>query len=289
MPNEKFPCFYPTNLFKFSFLSIVSFGIYELYWFYKTWKYVQKYDDKNIRPFWRAFFAPIWTYSVSKKIFSDKKEFISIFIFILYLLLNVIWKLPDPYWLISLCSFVPLLPLVYHVNKLNKDRLTETYSRFGWKHVLVSLIGSPLLLVVISSTLNIIPSTQVVLGNSISNDKREFIYDICELSENEEILYFYSGAMFSIKEDGNFFTQNNVVSYWESEEGDGFYVEKAEYADITDVRVAYSKNLLEDTVVSIIRLDGSEFQLIVSSEEGKDKIFIKKLKSIWNAQQGHTR
>ena len=51
------PPFFSTSVLKLVFLSLFSFGIYELYWFYRQWKYVKEREGIDIQPFWRAFFG----------------------------------------------------------------------------------------------------------------------------------------------------------------------------------------------------------------------------------------
>src|SRR5262249_4420660 len=53
---------------KFCIFSLVSFGLYELYWFYKNWKYIRNRDHSDIWPFWRALFSPIWCHGLVKDI-----------------------------------------------------------------------------------------------------------------------------------------------------------------------------------------------------------------------------
>lgn len=41
---------------KFIFLSIITFGIYELVWAYRNWKLIKEKENLDIMPFWRVFF-----------------------------------------------------------------------------------------------------------------------------------------------------------------------------------------------------------------------------------------
>ena len=49
-------------------MTLSSFGLYGLYWFYKNWTIIQKRDSAAIRPFWRAFFAPFFCHPCFKDI-----------------------------------------------------------------------------------------------------------------------------------------------------------------------------------------------------------------------------
>jgi hypothetical protein len=59
---------------KFIFLSIITFGIYELIWAYRSWKYIKEKENLDIMPFWRTFFFPFFMYGLSKKILSYAKK-----------------------------------------------------------------------------------------------------------------------------------------------------------------------------------------------------------------------
>jgi hypothetical protein len=60
------------------------------------------------------------------------------------LLLSMSWRLPDPYRLMSLVSFVPLLPMQVAVNLINRKIAPEAElnARFsGWNIVAIALGG----------------------------------------------------------------------------------------------------------------------------------------------------
>ncbi len=59
---------FPVATHKFIVLSICTLGIYELYWFYQNWKRLKATTNDKLSPFWRAFFAPIWGFSLFKRI-----------------------------------------------------------------------------------------------------------------------------------------------------------------------------------------------------------------------------
>jgi len=54
-------------------LSILSCGLYETYWLYKNWRYLQERDNLNIKPFWRAIFGIFFCHSLLKTIYQDKE------------------------------------------------------------------------------------------------------------------------------------------------------------------------------------------------------------------------
>jgi len=62
------------SLKNFIILSILSFGIYELVWMYRNWKYFKEKEKTDISPFWRAFFGIWFVYSLFKKILTYSKK-----------------------------------------------------------------------------------------------------------------------------------------------------------------------------------------------------------------------
>lgn len=90
---------------KLIFLSIITSGIYELYWFYKNWEAVKKYENKKISPLGRAIFAVFYCYELFKKILInatakgyDKKYsagLLATFYIIILSLSNGLAKIPE--------------------------------------------------------------------------------------------------------------------------------------------------------------------------------------------------
>ncbi len=143
--SEKLPeaYFFTTSTLKLSLMSICTFGIYELYWFYKNWVLIKARTEQNIMPFWRAFFAPLWAYSCFKHIKTvanenNIKESLSIgLLAFVYFILQALWRLPDPFWLISFFSFTLLIPANNVALELNKNfnaefKNNEKFTGWNW-------------------------------------------------------------------------------------------------------------------------------------------------------------
>jgi hypothetical protein len=108
---------------RFIALSISTFGIYTLLWFYQSWKLLVVELKLTIQPFLRAWFAAFFTISFAKYIkklaakYSIPNEFNAEYLGIAYFMLLIgAGMLPSPFWVISICSFVPLLPLLQTLN-----------------------------------------------------------------------------------------------------------------------------------------------------------------------------
>lgn len=124
MSTETVP--YTKPLWRFVILCILTFSLYELYWFYRNWQYLKEKKKINIHPFWRTLFAVIFSYSFFKNVFEiSKKMGLKGFhhptiLAISYFLIEILYRLPDPYWLISLLSFLPLIPAVNALNYIGE-------------------------------------------------------------------------------------------------------------------------------------------------------------------------
>ena len=247
--------YYPTHPLKFTFLSLVTFGLYSLYWCYKCWKYIKVQEKTRIMPFWRAFFAPFWTFALASRILGPTKN-----------------------W----------LPLVNQVNRLNAENLPATYHRFRFQHILVSLILAPIFLITTATQFNIIPSTQIVPGYMVYGWQKHFLQKHGGLDRDETILYFYSTA-FNMKQEGNYLTDRRVISYWTEEDNENPILLASTFDEISDITIEHSRAYMDPTKVTIHRHDGAKYFLVLSAENHIDREFIGDLQSRWQqAQDGNS-
>lgn len=156
------PVFFTTSTLKFAVMSICTFGLYELYWFYKNWVQVKARDGTSISPFWRAFFAPFWAYSYFKHVKTsanenDVPESLSISLLAaMYFIAVALSQSPDPYWLIGFLSFAFVLPVNSVAVACNRKLLAnfENNESFtGWNWVAVVIGGVSILLSVVGAFL----------------------------------------------------------------------------------------------------------------------------------------
>jgi len=142
------PYFFTTSTFKLTVMSICTFGIYALYWFYKNWVLIKERTGQNIMPFWRAFFSLLWAYSCFKHIKNSANEnnvpeSLSVgLLAIVYFVIQMSYKLPDPYWLVSFFSFTLLIPantIALNINKnlISNFKNNEKFSGWNWVGVIL--------------------------------------------------------------------------------------------------------------------------------------------------------
>ena len=141
--NQKFSNVLP--VWKFIFLVIITFGLYEVVWFYRTWKFFMEKDKLNISPFWRAIFAIFFIYSLFKRILAlakkegYKESYSPSNLTVVFILFAFSGYLPEPLNLISYLGFLPLIPALLTMNfywkKKNPKLPAKTF--YLWQIILI--------------------------------------------------------------------------------------------------------------------------------------------------------
>jgi hypothetical protein len=145
--------YFTVGAIKFSLMSLTTFGMYEVYWFYRNWQVIKGREGPGLSPIGRAIFAPLWAISMGRRFNEQAQaEGISLALPVIslgvaYFILTALWRLPDPYWLISALAFVPLLPFEFAARRLNgRGQLAApTFGRFSGWNIAWLVIGTLLL------------------------------------------------------------------------------------------------------------------------------------------------
>lgn len=127
--NSQAP-FFAVSPLKLVVMSICTFGLYELYWFYKNWQSIKLRERENIFPFWRAFFGVFFCYSLFDEIREWQKEhgkgeMPAGWLAAGWIITTLMYRLPDPFWAISMASVVFLIPVQKVVNNINQIEAPE--------------------------------------------------------------------------------------------------------------------------------------------------------------------
>ena len=154
------PVFFAVSPLKLVVMSTVTFGIYELYWFYKNWKLIKQRTDSNIMPFWRAFFGVFFCYSCFKEVkdvassrgisFSSSPGWLATG----WIILTLCWRLPDPYWFVCWLTPLFLIPIQNAINRLNAVVAPNhnPNSRFSGWNIAGTVVGGILFVLIIIGT-----------------------------------------------------------------------------------------------------------------------------------------
>ncbi len=286
--------YYPVSSSKVFILSMATLGVYLLYWFYKNWVYVKSRDESSIIPWGRALFSGFWMYPLYLSLSREdtyKEQDIPKYRNLRYGFLAFGFLAGTAFsgieyvgsYAALLISIVCLMPLVEKINHLTLHS-NEYYvfnSRWRPRHLIFIILGVVLISYDIASSVNYIPNNAVISGSSLWSRDVRFMQRIKVLDPEEKLVLFYSAGDFSFKEDGNGITDRGVFSYWqEGEDGDGAVKkERASFNEIADVVHTLASDELSS--IKIVKKDGSNFILFVTTDNGGDKKFIKRLNEYW--------
>jgi hypothetical protein len=143
------PRYFSVSPAKFVVMSLASFGIYGFYWFYRNWVLERAHTNEDLSPFWRTFFAPLWIYSLLRRMRDAaggaqvapawRAEISAV----AYIVITCGLFLPDPYWLVSLLVVVPLVPVQRTVNALNAvvAPATSRNDAYSGKNLVLIIVG----------------------------------------------------------------------------------------------------------------------------------------------------
>ncbi len=100
----------------------------------------------------------------------------------------------------------------------------------------------------------------------------------------ETVLYFYSTALLSIRDDGNLFTDRRVISYQDT--GDELQIFAAPYDEITDIGFEPGEAWGDHSTITVTQADGNWFVLYVGPEGNGDQSFYDRLNQTWESRLG---
>lgn len=149
--------YYSPPTLKLASLSLVTLGLYPLYWFWQNWRAIKRETGGTQWPWARALFAPLWSFLC----FSDLRDiavsrrrelaFAPGLLAAVYFLLNLGGRLPGGMGLVSLLTFVPILPINSLLRRYHREEGVDMQrmDRFGVWHILLLLFGAGFLLLVL--------------------------------------------------------------------------------------------------------------------------------------------
>lgn len=123
-------CFPSTPVWKIVYLSIISFGIYEIIYFYIMWKTLKNNFGYKVHAGARGLFACItnfWLFPILEKYFKafGEKAFFGTLAAGLYFIVNFSSRLPDLYSLISFGTIAFLVYIQIKINRINKNNFPD--------------------------------------------------------------------------------------------------------------------------------------------------------------------
>lgn len=159
------PMYHAVSNAKLVVLSLCTFGLYPLVWFYRNWKLEKQRTGEDLSPFWRTFFTLFYFHDLIRRMnrhtLEVQAETVNVGnIVTAFVLLNLAARLPGPLRLVGLLSFLPLLRVQRLANAINAHYtpLAERNARFSAVNIVVIALGGLLLLLSIIGSF--MPDTQ---------------------------------------------------------------------------------------------------------------------------------
>jgi hypothetical protein len=159
--------FFAVSTGKLVVMSLMTLGLYEIYWLYKHWQLERDATGEDLSPFWRAVFGPLFAFSLFRRIRDAALQagadtaLPSTGLAVGYFILMSTWRLPDPLWLVSLLSFLPLMPIQAAVRRINAKVAPEAplNDRFTLANVMIIVLGTLALFFAILGSIPQTPTT----------------------------------------------------------------------------------------------------------------------------------
>ena len=148
---------------RFILLSLATFGLYDLWWMYKAWRFFEQKEGLDIRPALRSVFAVFYLIPLFVRIqrFAGTKgytrRYFSVLLFLGILAANLVNYLPFPAALLSLLSFIFIIPPFKALNfakQNSSDLQVVLLEGFNTRQRILLIIGGFLWLPILVALLN---------------------------------------------------------------------------------------------------------------------------------------
>ena len=162
----KAPVFFPVSLVKLVVLSVCTLGLYEIYWFYKNWYFVKRREKSDIIPAARSIFAFFFCYALFRRVSDSAAKTNGNrppagALAAGWIVTTLLWRLPDPYWLVSFAAVLFMLPIQSAINSINAKEAPDhdRNGRFSAWNIAGVVIGG--LFVILGVIGTFLPAEQV--------------------------------------------------------------------------------------------------------------------------------
>lgn len=147
--------FFAVSALKLAVMSVCTFGTYQIYWYYRQWKAVRGRTGEAIFPAARALFGVFFCYGLFCRVRDFRPDLPSAklsagMVATIWIVLNLSYRLPEPWFVVGFASFVPLLDVQRAINAINRDAApghdpNARFSAWNW----VAVVFGALLLVLV--------------------------------------------------------------------------------------------------------------------------------------------
>ena len=159
VPRDEHTLF-PVATSKFVTMSLFTLSLYPIYWMFRNWQRIRLEGRESLSPFWRAFFTPFWSFALFERVrIAAERRKLSVgwsegLLGVLYFILSITWRLPDPWWIISLGAFLPLIPVVRTIEQMHaaEPAVEGLNSRYTAPNIVAMIIGGIVLILALLGT-----------------------------------------------------------------------------------------------------------------------------------------
>ena len=218
--QEATPYPYVISNWKLIIMCLATFGIYEIYWFYRQWKSFNaenKLKHGSFALWMLALFSPLTSYSLFKHVSSDVKE-VNHGKGLEAGALAIVYFFLTRFWL----GFLPLIPVQNKINLYWEEKYKEKLVRSGfgvWNWIIVVIVAVIMLLAFYSddtattdsaSTSNI-PETAVVEKDSKEEIASSVVNIFCPSTSNARSESSSGGSGIILTDDGIVLTNSHII------------------------------------------------------------------------------
>jgi hypothetical protein len=150
---------HPVAIHKLLLLSVLTLGLYNVFWFYRNWVRLRERTGQRLSPFWRSFFSVLWASTLFGEVKRQARDadvrsgWSPLGLALVYLGLTSLWRLPTGWALLGYLTVLALVPVQHTINRLAAERGAKPDASFRLAHVPVFVLGGIFLLLVVIGSL----------------------------------------------------------------------------------------------------------------------------------------
>jgi len=186
------------------------------------------------------------------------------------------------WWQLIAFTIIGYILLIYwwclpgDINKKNTS--DKKISRRWIKYFIVPIASIFVFLMILGllSETSILPNYDVQMGSELSKGNKIKLINNKIISKDDNILFFYSGGLLSILEDGQLITDDKIITYQKNEE-QLIEVYEMNLKNVKEVILEEKGSFSSDAVYKIIGNENAKYEnitIFLSTEDNKDKDFI---------------
>lgn len=139
------------NLKQFILLSVLSLGLYNIWWMFKAWRFFLQKDQLDIQPALRAIFSIFFLYGLFERIrkYAQQqgysKRFSSGWMFLGVMVFSYLSYLPAPYFILYICSvlfYIPAFMALNYAKRHTENIETIEQEKFKTAHIILMFFGA---------------------------------------------------------------------------------------------------------------------------------------------------